>query len=424
MRQARARALMKKAAAIGYAGVGGIRWKKYMIAHRQARAATRIQTNWRRHEAEKLLLRLKYERMRHEAATDIQRVWRGYLGRLRVQLMRLLTPYAITIQRFWKGYRCRKSAHYRAHAKLFDRIRRGIVEDRARLIMQSCMRRYLVLSRLQNLTQAAYSMQKFAQAKLLRVYVGNAHEATLKIQAWWRGNRVRRILQEEKLKIVLAGHMLQAERQTLQECQQAVVLLRDRERRGMRDRGWQLIHVSVSIERDDVYPQGWAAGIRAIEKFNTAAEMQHICVGAFHTVVATSSGYIYTYGLNDRGQLGLGTTSISGLPLPRQPVVNLRMPIEVKQVDCGVDHTLILDASGRVFSWGSNKFGQCGSSPRYDRILSPTEVLFRSSKGHRRSIVTLSAGGYHNAAVDSSGRLFMWGRGEHIYIRGIFSDVP
>lgn len=33
--------------------------------------------------------------------------------------------------------------------------------------------------------------------------------------------------------------------------------------------------------------------------------------------------------------------------------------------------------------------GQCGCSPRYDKILSPTEVLFRSSKGHRRSIVTL-----------------------------------
>lgn len=100
---------------------------------------------------------------------------------------------------------------------------------------------------------------------------------------------------------------------------------------------------------------GWATGIRAVEKFNTAAEIQHVCVGAFHTVVATSTGYVYTYGLNDRGQLGLGTAGISGFPLPRQPIVNLRMPIEVRQVDCGVDHTLLLDGAGRVFSWGSNK---------------------------------------------------------------------
>lgn len=33
-------------------------------------------------------------------------------------------------------------------------------------------------------------------------------------------------------------------------------------------------------------------------------------------------------------------------------------------------------------------------------------------------------GGYHNAALDEAGRLYMWGRGDHIYIKGVISDVP
>nr|PUA87240.1 myosin H [Toxoplasma gondii TgCATBr9] len=98
LRQVKARMLMKKAAAIGYAGIGGLRWKAFMISHRKIRAAIKIQSNWRRHAAQKVAKKLRYERLRNNAATDIQRVWRGYLGRLRVQLMRLLTPYAVTIQ--------------------------------------------------------------------------------------------------------------------------------------------------------------------------------------------------------------------------------------------------------------------------------------------------------------------------------------
>ncbi|CBZ52012.1 hypothetical protein NCLIV_018020 [Neospora caninum Liverpool] len=429
LRQVKARMLMKKAAAIGYAGIGGIRWKQFMISHRMIRAAVKIQSHWRRHAAQKLAKKLSYEKMRNNAATDIQRVWRGYLGRLRVQLMRLLTPYAITIQRFWRGYRTRSSAMYRTHAKIFDGIRRGFLEDQGRVVIQSCMRRYIVLSRLQNVTQAAYSMQKFAQAKLLRMYVSNVHAATLTIQAWWRGNRVRRILQEEKLKLVLAGHLMRAEKQTLQECQQAVVLLRDRERCGKRLKSWQLIHVNVSVERDDVYPKGWATGIRTVESFNPAADLSHIELGAFHTVVATSSGYVYTYGLNDRGQLSVGASSVSGLPLPMQPITGLLFPIKIKQVSCGVDHTLLLDGDGRVFAWGSNQYGQCGCAPRQEVVPEASEVHFASTRGAstpmaRRAITMLSAGAYHNAAIDDKGRVYMWGRGDHIYIRGVFSDVP
>lgn len=45
---------------------------------------------------------------------------------------------------------------------------------------------------------------RFLLPKLLRLHVARAHEAIVLIQAWWRGNRVRRILQEEKLKCILS----------------------------------------------------------------------------------------------------------------------------------------------------------------------------------------------------------------------------
>ena len=45
---------------------------------------------------------LKEERRQNIAATKIQTIWRGYVARLRLALMKYLTPYAIVIQvRCW-----------------------------------------------------------------------------------------------------------------------------------------------------------------------------------------------------------------------------------------------------------------------------------------------------------------------------------
>ncbi|OEH76580.1 myosin h [Cyclospora cayetanensis] len=406
-RRAKMGRLLDQARRITYAGVTGLRWKRTAHRRKEDHAARVIQGLLKIVRAKRTLAELKEQRRINAFATKIQAAWRGYVSRLRLALMKYLTPYAIVIQRHWKGYRVRHGAFYAKHAKILDKVNTGIREDQARLVIQNAARTFLVLQRLQHVTQAAYTMQKFLLPKLLRLHVSRAHEAIVRIQAWWRGNRVRRILQEEKLKCILSREkerasrkMLRftavdavpqvlADRKTLRECAVAMELMNVKERLGLCSIGLQLVHVTASIEGAEVYPTEWAEGIRRLLAFNGEASLSHIAVGAFHTVLVSGAGFVYSYGLNDRMQLGCPEEG-AGVPLPRHPIRGLMQPLRVQEVFCGVDHSVLLTEQGSVFAWGSNKY----------------------------------VGGYHNAALDEMGRIYMWGRGDHIFIKGVISDVP
>ncbi|KAL8272089.1 hypothetical protein Esti_004024 [Eimeria stiedai] len=425
MRQAKLGKLIGKTRQITFAGVTGLRWKRIAHRRKEDHAARVIQGLYHIIRAKRTVEELRQEKARHLAATKIQTIWRGYVARLRLALMKLLTPYAIVIQRHWRGYHVRHSAFYVKHAKVFTRVSSGIQQDQARLHIQNAIRTFLVLSRLQHVSQMAYTMQKFLLPKLLRLHVARAHEAIVLIQAWWRGNRVRRILQEEKLKCILSREKVLADKKTLRECTVAMELIAIKERLGLASIGLQLVHVTASIEGREVYPLEWAEGLRRLLAFNEESSLSHIAIGAFHTVLVSGAGFVYSYGLNDRMQLGCPEAGY-GIPLPRQPLRGLGQPLQVREVHCGVDHSVLLTMQGAVFAWGANKYGQCGCAPRKAVVQQPTRLRFQHMREPNKvtPIKTLSAGGYHNAALDDAGRLYMWGRGDHICIKGVISDVP
>ncbi|KAL8432920.1 hypothetical protein Efla_006721 [Eimeria flavescens] len=424
-RQAKTVKLLGKTRQLTFAGVTGLRWRRIAHRRKEDHAARVIQGLLHIIRAKRTRQDLRKERKRNIAATKIQSIWRGYVARLRLALMKYLSPYAVVIQRHWRGYQVRHSAFYAKHGKIFKRVANCIQEDQARLQMQNVMRTFLVLSRLQHVSQAAYTMQKFLLSKLLRLHVARAHEAIVCIQAWWRGNRVRRILQEEKLKCILSREKVLAEKKTLRECTVAMELIEVKERLGLASTGLQLVHVTASIEGKEVYPMEWSEGLRRLLAFNEESSLSHIAIGAFHTVLVSGAGFVYSYGLNDRMQLGSPDVG-AGVPLPTQPLRGLGQPLQVREVHCGVDHSVLLTLQGTVFAWGANKYGQCGCAPRKCLVHQPTRLRFQHAGDLQAggTIKTLSAGGYHNAALDDCGRLYMWGRGEHIYIKGVVSDVP
>lgn len=71
----------------------------------------------------------------------------------------------------------------------------------------------------------------------------------------------------------------------------------------------------------------------------------------------------------------------------------------------GESHSIILNCNGDIWSWGSNNFGQLGNGTTLDNLNpKPVKNNFGSEK-----IVALSAGGYHNMALSSKGNLWGWG---------------
>jgi len=45
-------------------------------------------------------------------------------------------------------------------------------------------------------------------------------------------------------------------------------------------------------------------------------------------------------------------------------------------VSCGAFHTVVVSAEGEAFSWGSNKFGQCGVHSQSNCVHEPSKVDF------------------------------------------------
>ena len=77
------------------------------------------------------------------------------------------------------------------------------------------------------------------------------------------------------------------------------------------------------------------------------------------------------------------------------------------QVSLGTHHSAALTSNGGLFTWGYNYSGQLGDGTTTNRST-PTEITNRFSLATGDKIVSVSLGDYHSAALTSEGRLFTW----------------
>lgn len=84
-----------------------MRWKRITRGRKEDKAARIIQGLLKVIRAKKVRGKLKEERKQSIAARKIQTIWRGYVARLRLALMKYLTPFAVVIQ---VGHKTRSNA--------------------------------------------------------------------------------------------------------------------------------------------------------------------------------------------------------------------------------------------------------------------------------------------------------------------------
>lgn len=65
----------------------------------------------------------------------------------------------------------------------------------------------------------------------------------------------------------------------------------------------------------------------------------------------TADGEVYTWGFGKNGALGHGNWEIVEEP---KIVEGLK---DIVKIDCGVDYTMAMDKNGKLYSWGSNRYG-------------------------------------------------------------------
>jgi len=84
----------------------------------------------------------------------------------------------------------------------------------------------------------------------------------------------------------------------------------------------------------------------------------------------------------------------------------LSLPMQAqttKTIAAGSDHCLILKSDSTIWSWGSNNFGQLG-------IGSTTSQNCAIQVGTGKTWTAISSLDFHNLAIKSDGTLWAWGR--------------
>ncbi len=111
-------------------------------------------------------------------------------------------------------------------------------------------------------------------------------------------------------------------------------------------------------------------------------------------------GTVWTWGENDFGQLGNGTTSSSSV----RPAAVAGLS-NVVEMEGGREHIVALTRPGQVFVWGSNVEGQLGLGGNTNRSV-PTQVGVPCGAG---GVAQVAAG--HNSTLSrcTDGRVFAWG---------------
>jgi alpha-tubulin suppressor-like RCC1 family protein len=135
-----------------------------------------------------------------------------------------------------------------------------------------------------------------------------------------------------------------------------------------------------------------------------------VAAGGGHGLVVTAGGQLYAFGSNEYGQLGSATNSGTNNPNPTPTVVGLPGEIgPVTQVAAGSDHSLAVTASGQLYAFGFNYYGQLGRSANTssgDPNPTPTVVTLPGEIG---PVTQVAAGANHSLAVTASGQLYAFG---------------
>lgn len=155
--------------------------------------------------------------------------------------------------------------------------------------------------------------------------------------------------------------------------------------------------------------------------FGTVHYVTAMAAGGRHALAITDNGLgtrkIWGWGANNFGQVGDGTNFDRPSPVDLSSQFASQGPVNFIGVAAGDDFSLALTDDGRLFSWGSNSWGQLGlgltaSPPTIGGSLAtPRRVVFTGLAGR---IENLTAGGEHAMVIEKLGTGFsrIWSFGD------------
>ena len=127
-------------------------------------------------------------------------------------------------------------------------------------------------------------------------------------------------------------------------------------------------------------------------------KVKEMSVGNYsHSLVIDNNGYLWSRARsNSYGQLGNGTTETS------DKLIKIKEDVKFEKISAGEYHNLAIDTEGNLWSWGYNYNGQLGDGTTTNK-LEPTQIM------PNKKFIQIATGGRHSLAIDNDGNLWSWG---------------
>ena len=142
-----------------------------------------------------------------------------------------------------------------------------------------------------------------------------------------------------------------------------------------------------------------------IKKISTLQNIQSIACGYDHTICLDYSGTVFTFGRNRYGQLGVGkdVETLSHTYVPQK----LDLPLII-QIACGTDFNMCVTEDGLLYSFGEDEYGQLGiGNTALKKYNFPQKVMFL------KDVHFISCGANHTICQTVSNDIYCWGSNDH-----------
>jgi len=135
---------------------------------------------------------------------------------------------------------------------------------------------------------------------------------------------------------------------------------------------------------------------------NQKIRIRSICLGLEHTLALTEHNRVLAWGRGENGQLGTGKAKDESSPVELSSLAN------VYGIAAGEDHSAaVIMHSGDLYTWGS---AECGKLGHGSSMTTGSQNLPRQVRMTDR-LVYVECGGQHTAVLNSQSQLFTFGAG-------------